>query len=101
MSTPPMSNTMQSGAWPGWQPIETAPDCDVIIECEDGSIFLAHNHCYVEGLHAPVKVWCAAREGIHPKCWTEGACWDANDDGEPSTKPIRWLPLPPAPEVGK
>lgn len=30
---------------------------------------------------------------INGRTWTDGVCWDVNEDGVPSTKPTHWKPL--------
>lgn len=41
--------------------------------------------------------WVASIEGEHPPCWTEGACWQSNEDEVGSLRPThyRLLPAPP------
>lgn len=34
--------------------------------------------------------WQATHEGEHPPCWTEGACWQENEDQVASLQPIAW-----------
>lgn len=34
--------------------------------------------------------WQAAREGEHPPCWSDGACWSSNVDEETSLQPTHW-----------
>ncbi|CAM5194471.1 hypothetical protein BTHI11S_00354 [Bosea thiooxidans] len=38
--------------------------------------------------------WVASEEGKHPPCWSEGACWESNEDEMPSDPPIMWRPSP-------
>ncbi|MFT4056878.1 MAG: hypothetical protein QM681_20400 [Novosphingobium sp.] len=41
--------------------------------------------------------WVAEYEGEHPPCWSDGACWESNDDECMSLQPTAWrLPAPPA-----
>lgn len=42
--------------------------------------------------------WAFTRDQEPPDCWTDGYCWDVNEDGVPSVKPTRWKPLPPQAE---
>lgn len=40
-------------------------------------------------------------EGEPPDCWTDGVCWESNEDQSPSAPPIAWkLPQPPGLEKG-
>jgi hypothetical protein len=77
-----MSNTMQSGVWPEWRPIETAP--------KDGT-----------------RVLVATKNAIHSACFDKiDNTWRVLPKKITSIVPvpgevIRWMPLPPAPEVGK
>ena len=34
--------------------------------------------------------WVASDEGLHPACWTDGVCWESNEDELPSDPPIKW-----------
>jgi hypothetical protein len=79
-----MSNTMQSGGWPEWQPIETAPkDGTEIIIREGGRTFTA----VYGGGYFRAEGWFSPGDRIANP-------WDA-------FHPTDWMPLPPAPEVGK
>jgi hypothetical protein len=40
--------------------------------------------------------WQAAREGEHPPCWTDGACWESNADLSPSLQVDAWRFVRPA-----
>ncbi len=31
--------------------------------------------------------WVAVEGSPYPECWSNGACWDFNEDGEPSMLP--------------
>jgi hypothetical protein len=36
--------------------------------------------------------WAFANEEQEPpQCWTDGVCWDVNEDGKPSVKPTHWM----------
>lgn len=37
--------------------------------------------------------WQAVVEGEHPPCWTDGACWESNEDGIPCLWPEAFMPL--------
>jgi hypothetical protein len=37
--------------------------------------------------------WVAVNEGEHPPCWSGGACWDSNEDGDRSIQPYAWMAL--------
>jgi len=37
--------------------------------------------------------WQAAIEGEHPPCWSDGACWENNEDDSSSLPPEAWRPI--------
>jgi hypothetical protein len=76
-----------------WEPIRTAPsDTIVVVFTKGGQSVLA---VYTD-FEAGTKAWQAVREDQHPKCWSNGVCWDErNADGDPSDPPQWWV-MPPA-----
>jgi hypothetical protein len=81
-----------------WYPIHTAPKDgthiqakipghgeDNIIAWMDGLIDSNGNDC---------GGWFFAEEQEPPDCWTDGVCWEVNEDGKPSAKPTHWKELP-------
>jgi len=40
--------------------------------------------------------WVAEHEGEHPPCWTNGACWQSNENDDPSLRPVAWQLFPTA-----
>jgi hypothetical protein len=81
-----------------WQPIETAPLNGTPIQAEipnngsDNVIAFLPN--YVDEAGDDCGAWSFVSEQEPPDCWTDGVCWDLNEDGKPSVKPVRWKPLP-------
>jgi len=86
-----------------WLPIETAPKDGTPFQAripghgDDNVIF------WLEGLvdsdDASCGGWAFSHEEQEPpSCWTDGICWDVNEDELPSVKPTHWMPLPPPPE---
>jgi hypothetical protein len=87
-----------SGFDPGeWQPIETAPldgtaiqaripghGSDNVIACHDGFLDSDGQDC---------ASWVFVTEKEPPDCWTDGVCWEINEDGNASVKPTHWKPL--------
>jgi hypothetical protein len=81
----------------GWRPIESAPYNQEVVVRVGEMTFLAKlmpdisqdehgNEC---------DQWQATREGEHPPCWSNGACWSSNEDEWPSLSPEAWLPATP------
>jgi hypothetical protein len=78
-------------------PIETAP--------KDGTAFQAiipgHGAdnvlCWTDGLIGSdgrdCGSWAFASDQEPPDCWTDGYCWEVNEDGVPSVQPTHWKPL--------
>lgn len=73
----------------GWQPMETAP--------RDGTAFQAKipGHGADNVIAWTDGAWAFTSEQEPPDCWTDGYCWDVNEDGAPSVQPTHWKPLPP------
>jgi hypothetical protein len=81
-----------------WQPIETAP--------RDGTTFLARIPGHGEDNLISFQWGLVNREGHDcgswtlmseqepPEDWTDGWCWEENEDGLPSTQPTHWKPAP-------
>ena len=78
-----------------WQPIETAP--------RDGTEFQAripgHGQDNVIAWDDNFECWAFTRDQEPPDCWTDGYCWESNEDLQSSVKPTHWMPLPPTPET--
>jgi hypothetical protein len=81
-----------------WQLIDTAPidgteiqaaipgnGADNVIACHDGFINTAGEDC---------ASWVFVTEQEPPDCWTDGVCWEVNEDGNASVRPTHWKPLP-------
>jgi hypothetical protein len=80
-----------------WQPMETAPrngtaiqakipghGSDNIIAWEDGLLDSDGGHC---------GGWSFAESQEPPDDWTDGICWEVNEDGKRSTEPTAWKRL--------
>lgn len=84
-----------------WQDISTAPRDGTPIQAEipghgsDNIIF------WIDGLVGTDEQDCGGWAFAHeeqepPDCWTDGICWEVNEDFQQSVKPTRWkLPPPP------
>lgn len=81
-----------------WQPIETAPRNGTWIQAEipgNGSDnVIAWQIGYVDSDENECGAWTFMTDQEPPDCWTDGVCWDVNEDGVPSVKPIKWKLLP-------
>lgn len=81
-----------------WQPISTAPRDGTWIQAEipghgaDNVIGFEVGLLNSEGHEC--GAWCFVTEQEPPDCWTDGYCWEVNEDGVPSVLPTRWKPLP-------
>lgn len=79
-----------------WQPIETAPKDGTVIQARvpgngsDNMIFWLAGLTDSDGNDC--GGWSFAEDQEPPDCWTDGVCWDVNEDGAPSVQPTHWLP---------
>ena len=82
-----------------WQPMETAPRDGTWIQAEipgNGSDnVIAWQIGYVDIDGVSCGGWTFMTDQEPPADWTDGVCWDVNEDGVASTRPTRWKPLPP------
>lgn len=44
--------------------------------------------------------WAFTRDQEPPDCWSDGYCWDANEDGKRSAWPTEWKPITGGPANG-
>lgn len=81
-----------------WLPMETAPrdgtpiqadipgnGKDNIIRWEFGLLDSKGEGC---------GGWCFVEDQDYPDCWTDGICWEENEDGNKSVYPVAWKPIP-------
>lgn len=81
-----------------WQTIDSAP--------RDGSSFqakipghgsdnvIAWVDGYMDSESKNCCCWAFVSDQEPPGDWTDGVCWEKNEDGVPSIKPTHWKPLP-------
>ena len=80
-----------------WQPIETAPKDGPAFQAkipghgEDNVIAWVDG--LVDGAERPCGGWEWMGENEPPDCWTDGICWEVNEDGQRSVHPSEWKPL--------
>lgn len=75
----------------GWQSMNTAP-LNVTVEIEAGGmIFPARllGDAAMTSEEESCDQWVAMTD-VYPDCWSEGACWEVNEDENMSAQPERW-----------
>jgi hypothetical protein len=82
-----------------WQPISTAPRDGSEIQARIPGNGSDNVIAWIGGLlnseNKDCGSWAFTREDQEPPdCWTEGICWEVNEDGGPSIQPTQWKPLP-------
>ena len=82
-----------------WQKIEFAPRDGAEIQAEIPGHGSDNIIAYVIGFVGrdgnDCSCWMFTRNQEPPACWTDGVCWEDNEDGKPSVQPTRWKPLNP------
>lgn len=76
-----------------WQAIESAPyEIGVEIKVEGGTVLNAElrRDASLSEDEEPCDQWVAAEGADYPACWSAGACWQSNEDGNMSLQPIAW-----------
>ncbi|KAB2918508.1 MAG: hypothetical protein F9K29_08045 [Hyphomicrobiaceae bacterium] len=80
-----------------WQSMETAPRDGTAIQAEipghgsDNIIAWMSGFADING--DDCSCWVFVEDQEPPSCWTDGVCWERNEDGERSVQPTRWKPL--------
>lgn len=81
----------------GWQNMDTAPRDGTPIQAEiegEGTDFvIMWQGGFVGENGEDCATWVIADEQEPPACWTDGVCWDSNENEVPSARPIRWKHL--------
>lgn len=80
-----------------WRPMDTAPRDGTAFQAEipgEGFDFIIRRATgFVDADGNGCAAWVIADDQEPPESWTDGVCWDENEDGLPSTQPARWKPL--------
>ena len=81
-----------------WQDIKTAPRDGTEIQAEipghGSDNIIAWTSGLVDSNDNPCGGWSFMEDQEPPSCWTDGTCWDVNEDGVASVRPTRWKALP-------
>jgi hypothetical protein len=85
-----------------WRPIETAPRDGTAIQARipgngADNVIAWQADAFQNSNDEPCGGWAFVTEQEPPDCWTDGVCWEVNEDGEPSVQPVEWKPLPEPP----
>jgi hypothetical protein len=90
-----------------WRPIETAPKDGTPIQARIDGYGGDNIIAWSWGLRDSDDQDCGGWEyltGEPPQCWTDGVCWESNENRERSAQPTHWrVPdhLPLAKDVGR
>ena len=79
---------------PDWKSIECAPRDGTIIQAEipghGSDNMIAWQGGYLDSDGRDCGCWVFMLDQEPPGCWTDGACWEVNEDGVASVKPTKW-----------
>lgn len=78
--------------------IETAPKDGTYIQARipghGGDNIIAWTNGLLNSDGNPCGGWQFMYDQEPPDCWTDGICWEVNEDGKQSVQPTHWKPLP-------
>lgn len=79
-----------------WKPISEAPRDGTRIQAKipghGSDNIIAWVGGYLDSQERDCGGWTFVEEQEPPDCWTDGVCWEINEDGKPSVKPTEWKP---------
>jgi len=82
----------------GFRPMSEAPrdgtDIQAIIPGHGWDNVIAWVSGYMDEDGQDCCTWAFTTDQEPPACWTDGVCWESNEDEVPSIQPIAWKPLP-------
>ena len=90
-----------------WQPIDSAPmdGTEVRLLLKSGRMVKASVQTgFMNSEENGCACWVCSDEEDCPESWTDGACWDRNEDDKQSDQPTHWAPLSsriPSVELGE
>lgn len=83
-----------------WQPMTSAPRDGTWIQARIPGHGSDNVIAWVDGLLGndgqDCGAWAFMSEQEPPDCWSEGCCWEVNEDGVASVQPDAWKHLPDA-----
>lgn len=87
-----------------WQPIETAPRDGTEFQARipgngEDNVIAWNDADFLDSEGNDCGAWVFTRDQEPPDCWTDGICWEVNEDGVASVRPTHWMPLPEAPDA--
>lgn len=85
-----------------WQPFKTAPKDGTEIQVKIPGHGSDNVIAWLDGLlnseGSDCGGWQFTRDQEPPDSWTDGICWEVNEDGVQSMLPTKWKNLPEAKE---
>lgn len=80
-----------------FSPIDTAPRDGTLIQAvipnHGSDNVIAWQNGFADGEGGDCGCWCFMSDQAPPACWTDGVCWESNEDGIASIQPIQWKKL--------
>jgi hypothetical protein len=83
-----------------WRDISSAPKdgTEVRLLLASGNTLNASMQSgFVDSMGRDCMCWVCSEEDHCPESWSDGACWENNENNEQSDQPTHWQPLPNPP----